>query len=255
MRAIYASTVDPHRALSDDALDASLEATIKKKPPRAGWWVFAYGSLLWNPLFPFADARPAMVCGLHRRFCLWSLGSRGTVAAPGLVLGLDRGGSCRGVAYRLPANCARAELALLWRREMVVGSYRPRWLHVRPLQSAGQPLVALAFVVDRTHPQYAGRLPAATAGKGARDRGRRIRVIGGLSRARAGRAGHARRGRSLSRTSCRGGRASARNAAVEGPRRVGRGGSRRLSPGGGCAPAATILRLRATARRGVRHPR
>ena len=161
MRAIYASTVDPHRALSDDALDASLEATIKKKPPRAGWWVFAYGSLLWNPLFPFADARPAMVCGLHRRFCLWSLGSRGTVAAPGLVLGLDRGGSCRGVAYRLPANCARAELALLWRREMVVGSYRPRWLHVRPLQSAGQPLVALAFVVDRTHPQYAGRLPAA----------------------------------------------------------------------------------------------
>ncbi len=165
MRAIYASTVDPHRALSDDALDASLEATIKKKPPRAGWWVFAYGSLLWNPLFPFADARPAMVCGLHRRFCLWSLGSRGTVAAPGLVLGLDRGGSCRGVAYRLPANCARAELALLWRREMVVGSYRPRWLHVRPLQSAGQPLVALAFVVDRTHPQYSGRLPAGRQAK------------------------------------------------------------------------------------------
>ncbi len=123
MRAIYASTVDPHRALSDEALAASLEETLRKRPPGAGWWVFAYGSLLWNPLFPFADAKPGMVCGLHRRFCLWSLGSRGTVAAPGLVLGLDRGGSCRGVAYRLPANCARAELALLWRREMVVGSY------------------------------------------------------------------------------------------------------------------------------------
>jgi glutathione-specific gamma-glutamylcyclotransferase len=165
MRAIYASTVDPHRALSDEALDASLEATLKKKPPGAGWWVFAYGSLLWNPLFPFADARPAMVCGLHRRFCLWSMGSRGTVAAPGLVLGLDRGGSCRGVAYRLPANCARAELALLWRREMVVGSYQPRWLEVRPLHPAGHPLIALAFVVDRTHPQYAGRLPTTRQAK------------------------------------------------------------------------------------------
>jgi glutathione-specific gamma-glutamylcyclotransferase len=165
MRAIYSSTVDPHRALSDAALDASLEATLRKKPPGAGWWVFAYGSLLWNPLFPFADARPAMVSGLHRRFCLWSLGSRGTVAAPGLVLGLDRGGSCRGVAYRLPANCARAELALLWRREMVVGSYKPRWLQVRPLHPGGHPLIALAFVVDRAHPQYAGHLPTARQAK------------------------------------------------------------------------------------------
>jgi len=164
MRAIYASTVDPHRALSDEALGASLEATLAKKPAGSGWWVFAYGSLLWNPLFPFADAKPAVVRGLHRQFCLWSLGSRGTVKVPGLVLGLDRGGSCRGVAYRLPARCARAELALLWRREMVVGSYKPRWLQVK-LQPAGHSLTALAFVVDRAHPQYAGRLTAARQAK------------------------------------------------------------------------------------------
>ena len=165
MRAIYASTVDPHRALSDEALDASLEATLAKKPAGSGWWVFAYGSLLWNPLFPFADARPALLRGLHRQFCLWSLGSRGTVKTPGLVLGLDRGGSCRGVAYRLPASCARAELALLWRREMVVGSYKPRWLQVRQLHPAGHSLTALAFVVDRAHPQYAGRLATAREAK------------------------------------------------------------------------------------------
>jgi len=158
MRAIYASTVDPHRALSDEALAISLAATIAKKPAGAGWWVFAYGSLLWNPLFPFADAKPAVVRGLHRQFCLWSLGSRGTVKVPGLVLGLDRGGSCRGVAYRLPARCARAELALLWRREMVVGAYHPRWLRVRAGTHA---LTALAFVVDRRHPQYAGKLALA----------------------------------------------------------------------------------------------
>lgn len=165
MRAIYASTVDPHRALSDEALDASLEATLAKKPAGSGWWVFAYGSLLWNPLFPFADARPALLRGLHRQFCLWSLGSRGTVKTPGLVLGLDRGGSCRGVAYRLPASCARAELALLWRREMVVGSYKPRWLQVRQLHPTGHSLTALAFVVDRAHPQYAGRLATAREAK------------------------------------------------------------------------------------------
>jgi cation transport protein ChaC len=165
MRAIYASTVDPHRALTDEALDASLAATLAKKPPGAGWWVFAYGSLLWNPLFPFVDARPALVRGLHRQFCLWSLGSRGTVKAPGLVLGLDRGGSCRGVAYRLPASCARAELALLWRREMVVDAYKPRWLRVRQLHPAGQTLTALAFVVDRAHMQYAGRLATAHQAK------------------------------------------------------------------------------------------
>jgi glutathione-specific gamma-glutamylcyclotransferase len=164
MRAIYMATVDPHRALSDEALAASLAATLANKPAGSGWWVFAYGSLLWNPLFPFADAKPALLFGLHRHFCLWSLGTRGTMQVPGLVLGLDRGGSCRGVAYRLPARCARAELALLWRREMVVGSYKPRWLQVK-LHPAGHSLTALAFVVDRAHPQYAGGLTVARQAK------------------------------------------------------------------------------------------
>jgi len=165
MRAIYKATVDADRALSDEALAASLDFTLAQKPSGAGWWVFAYGSLLWNPLFPFDDAKPAMLRGLHRHFCLWSLGSRGTVKAPGLVLGLDRGGACRGVAYRLPASCARAELALLWRREMVVASYKPRWVQVQQLQPGGHSLTALTFVVDRAHPQYAGRLAMSRQAK------------------------------------------------------------------------------------------
>jgi cation transport protein ChaC len=111
--------------------------------------------LLWNPLFPFSDAKPARLHGLHRRFCLWSLASRGTVEEPGLVLGLDRGGSCRGVVYRLPARSARAELALLWRREMVVGGYFPRWVRVH---AGSHAIVALTFVVNRDHPQYTGKL-------------------------------------------------------------------------------------------------
>ncbi len=156
MRAIYQAAVDPGRALSDEALSASLVATLAARPKGAGWWVFAYGSLLWNPIFPIAESRTALLRGYHRRFCLWSLASRGMPGAPGLVLGLMPGGACRGVAYRLPAPAAIDELHLLWRREMVVGSYAPRWV---ALQSEGRPIVALAFVVKRDHPQYAGTLP------------------------------------------------------------------------------------------------
>ena len=158
MRAIYLAAVDSGRALDDEQLSESLTATLARRPKGAGWWVFAYGSLLWNPLFPVAEMRPAMLRGLHRRFCLWSVATRGTPQNPGLVLGLDRGGACRGVALRLPAPLAIDELHLLWRREMVVGAYRPRWVR---LDADGRKLVALTFVVRRDHPQYAGRLAAA----------------------------------------------------------------------------------------------
>src|SRR3954466_9271800 len=95
MRRLYMEAIGGNgHALDDVQLSESLNATLAAKPKGAGWWVFAYGSLLWNPLFPVAEMRPAMVGGLHRRFCLWSLASRGTRECPGLVLGLDRGGAC-----------------------------------------------------------------------------------------------------------------------------------------------------------------
>jgi len=152
MRELYVATIGAAHALDDEALSRSLTATLAAKPKGAGWWVFGYGSLLWNPLFPIAEARPATLHGLHRRFCLRSLASRGTRERPGLVLGLERGGACRGVAFRLPSALALDELHLLWRREMVVGSYRPVWVRVRAGERA---LTALAFAVRRDHPQYA----------------------------------------------------------------------------------------------------
>ena len=156
MREIYLANVSvASRALSDEQLSRSLNATLATKPKGAGWWVFGYGSLLWNPIFPIAEARPALVRGLHRSFCLWSLASRGTAETPGLVLALIPGGSCRGVAYRLPSPAAIDELHLLWRREMVVGGYNPKWVK---LEAAGRTIVGLAFTVKRDHPQYAGRL-------------------------------------------------------------------------------------------------
>jgi glutathione-specific gamma-glutamylcyclotransferase len=156
MRALYVEASGNREWVqSDEQLSESLTAIIRSRPKGAGWWVFAYGSLLWNPLFPFAEARIAILRGLHRRFCLYSLASRGTPQQPGLVLGLDRGGACTGVIYRLPAPLAMDELHLLWRREMVTGSYHPRWVQVR---AGDRQLHALTFVVRHAHPQYAGRL-------------------------------------------------------------------------------------------------
>src|SRR5437763_5256577 len=152
MRTLYLAAVTDGRALTDEQLSASLTATLAKKPKGAGWWVFGYGSLLWNPLFPIAEARAGIVHGLHRRFCLRSLASRGTPEQPGLVLALEPGGACQGVVYRLPSPLALDELHLLWRREMVVAAYHPRWIQVH---SGDRRITALTFVVRRDHVQYA----------------------------------------------------------------------------------------------------
>lgn len=141
--------------MPDDALDASLAATMARHPAGAPVWIFGYGSLIWNPLFPFAERRVARAFGVHRGFYLWSQVNRGTPETPGLVLALDRGGQCGGMAYRLEPGNPEAELRLLWRREMVLGAYQPRWLEIRT--EAG-PVRAIAFVVDRRHPAYCGRL-------------------------------------------------------------------------------------------------
>ncbi|HEY5365123.1 MAG TPA: gamma-glutamylcyclotransferase [Casimicrobiaceae bacterium] len=157
MSALYASATK-RQALSAEELSASLNATLAAKPKGAGWWVFGYGSLVWNPLFPVAETEAGTVRGLHRRFCLRSVASRGTPDQPGLVLGLDRGGACRGLVFRLPAPLAVDELHLLWRREMVVGGYVPRWVNV---DVDGAQRCALTFVVKRDHPHYTGKLELA----------------------------------------------------------------------------------------------
>ena len=142
--------------LTDEQLDRSLEVALAAAPAHGDVWLFAYGSLVWNPIVHFAERRVVTVHGFHRRFCLWSRINRGTPAQPGLVLGLDRGGCCTGVAYRLRADQAEAELRLLWRREMLLGIYRPRWLSVADSTSR---LQALGFAVLHSGPSYAGRLP------------------------------------------------------------------------------------------------
>jgi cation transport protein ChaC len=146
--------------LSEAELEASLETTLAAQPDPGPIWVFGYGSLIWNPLFHFAERRLARLNGFHRRFCIWSRAYRGTPQQPGLVLGLDAGGACRGVVYRLAPDLARQELTLLWRREMVSSAYRARWLKVSTMDGKdGEEVYALAFVVNRDNPGYAGKMP------------------------------------------------------------------------------------------------
>ncbi len=160
MQQLFSECRGGPRCLSDEELDASIRCTLAGHAPGEDIWVFGYGSLIWNPLFHYLERRTATLRGYHRRFCLWSMMGRGTPENPGLVLGLDRGGVCRGVVYRISAHHAVEELRLLWRREMVVGSYCPRWLKVEaPGHASREDVRALAFVVNREHCNYAGRLP------------------------------------------------------------------------------------------------
>jgi len=146
---------------------------VDKPPPETGKdvWIFAYGSLMWDPGFRFEEARPALLRGYHRAFCLYSHRYRGTPEKPGLVLGLDAGGACRGIAYRVHARDAERVMSYLWEREMLNRAYECKDLKIRV---AGRVKTARAFVVRRGHPQYAGKLPVERAvelicqGQGAR---------------------------------------------------------------------------------------
>ena len=123
--------------------------------PDTGVWLFAYGSIMWNPGFAFVESMPALLHGWHRAFCIYSYRYRGTPEKPGLVLGLDRGGSCRGVAFRLPEAEAEAIIAQCDGRELVTGVYQRRQVRVRT--HAGI-VPSWAYVTDRGHRQYAGKL-------------------------------------------------------------------------------------------------
>ena len=121
-------------------------------------WVFGYGSLIWRPGFDYLERAPALLIGAHRALCVYSFVHRGTPERPGLVLGLDRGGACRGMAFRVAAVRRTETIAYLRGREQVTHVYRESVRQVR-LEQDGKPTVrALCYIVDRGHPQYAGHL-------------------------------------------------------------------------------------------------
>lgn len=155
LAAMRARATPDYPIRSDQELDASLDGILAGHPPGDDVWVFGYGSLMWNPAFDFTERRQGTVRGWHRRFCLWLSRGRGSPDCPGLMLALDRGGVCRGVAFRVAAGAARDELLLVWRREMLSGAYLARWVTVATDDGA---LRAITFVVNSAHARYAGKL-------------------------------------------------------------------------------------------------
>lgn len=141
--------------LTDEELDVTLRAVMQTHPPGEDLWVFGYGSLMWQPEFPYLERALATVHGFHRSFCVYSHVWRGSRDKPGLVLGLDSGGSCRGVAYRVSAAHAERTVEALIRREMVTRVYIPRWVSAR---LGGRVVRAHTYTAAHNHIQYAGKL-------------------------------------------------------------------------------------------------
>jgi cation transport protein ChaC len=131
---------------------------VFSSPAEEDLWVFGYGSLMWRPGFDHLERVPARLTGLHRGLCVYSFVHRGTPEKPGLVLGLDLGGACRGIAYRVAAERRPATIEYLRAREQATMVYRETMRRIDIATHPARAVSALVYVVDRSHPQYAGRL-------------------------------------------------------------------------------------------------
>jgi cation transport protein ChaC len=140
---------------SEAEMAALMDGILAGHPEGDDLYVFGYGSLIWNPAFDFIEKRTALLHGWHRRFCLKMIMGRGSRDMPGLMLALDRGGACKGVAFRIAGPKVREELSILWQREMVGGGYNARWVN---LASGGEKIRAVTFVINRRHPRYSPEL-------------------------------------------------------------------------------------------------
>lgn len=143
--------------LTDQELKTSMQSALANAPADDHVWIFGYGSLIWNQIFHHDQNERATLYGYRRKFCLKTQLSRGTPEQPGLLLGLEPGGSCGGIAYRMCGETLHEDLTLLWRREMVTGAYCPRWV---TLKTNGKPITALAFVMNRHYVHYSTGLTA-----------------------------------------------------------------------------------------------
>ena len=148
------------RHLTEAELGASLAKTLSHWDRESDLWMFGYGSLIWNPGMPALDSVRARIHGYHRGLYLWSRINRGSPDVPGLVLALDRGGSCPGMAFKIEGKGAMPHLESLWKREMAMGSYRPAWLDCTLCD--GRRVKALSFVMRREALTYTGKLDDAT---------------------------------------------------------------------------------------------
>lgn len=133
---------------SEDRIEASMRDLLARRPRDEPVWLFAYGSLLWNPVFQFVESCPAVLEGWRRSFCIRLVIARGTTDHPGRMMSLVTGGQTAGLAHRLDEAHLEQELRLVWMREMVGGAYRPDWATVA--LADGRSVQALIFTADPT---------------------------------------------------------------------------------------------------------
>ena len=151
----------PAWRLSDDALEASRRASLGPSIGSQDLWIFAYGSLMWDPALHFSEVRRATLQGFERRFCCKTTIGRGTVEQPGLVLSLAPGpGSCHGLVFRIVASLAEQESRLFWRRELLFGGYQPA---LRPVATPQGEVRALVLMANPGHPSHAGEVTQEAA--------------------------------------------------------------------------------------------
>jgi len=163
LHAVVRATLGPGtRFLTDAEREAQIAAMLAAAPQPGRVWVFGFGSLMWNPAFHFVERRTARIHGFHREFCLWARAGRGSPERPGLMLSLEAGGSCVGVAYRIAKRAAQSELNVLWRREMFTGAYRPVWAKAYTAKGA---VPAIVFTANRGHERYVTGLREAVVAR------------------------------------------------------------------------------------------
>ena len=139
-----------------------LRALLDEMPDTGQAWLFAYGSLMWNPAFDVEHTTRGLLRGWHRRFCFWSTLGRGSKEEPGLMLALEPGGACGGLLLGVRRERAEEEFRVVFMREMLTGTYRARLVTVG---TESGPVRAITFVANPTHPSYAGRLPMEECGR------------------------------------------------------------------------------------------
>lgn len=152
LRASSVALLGPGQSyMTDEERTRQIAAMLERSPSPDRVWVFGFGSLIWNPAFHHVERRTALIRGFHRQFCLWSRAGRGSPQKPGLMLALEPGGSCNGVAYRIAPDQVHEELDVVWRREMMTGSYRAVWVAAHTKQGTEH---AIAFAANHAHERY-----------------------------------------------------------------------------------------------------
>lgn len=148
--------------MPDDIREKFVQETIDNAPDRSEFRIFAYGSLIWNPAMEIESSYRCSISGYHRSFCFWTVLGRGSEEQPGLMMGLESGGSCDGVAYSIAQDKLDTELDILFRRELISYVYKPTWIKASFENAPDTGTDVLAFVVDPEHDRYCGNLDEET---------------------------------------------------------------------------------------------